>query len=138
AARMCRDRGRVVVVGDVGMDLQRATYYGKELDLRLSRSYGPGRYDREYEERGLDYPIGYVRWTERRNIAAFLDLVADGRVDTERLVTARIEVDDAEQAYERLVADRESPLGIVIRYDETPVERRPAAAHPGATSTGTR
>ena len=62
------------------MDLPRSTYYGKELDLRLSRSYGPGRYDREYEERGLDYPIGYVRWTERRNIAAFLDLVASGRV----------------------------------------------------------
>jgi predicted dehydrogenase/threonine dehydrogenase-like Zn-dependent dehydrogenase len=138
AARLCRDRGRVVIVGDVTMELPRSTYYGKELDLRLSRSYGPGRYDREYEERGLDYPIGYVRWTERRNIAAFLDLVAGGRVDTERLVTARIEVDDAEQAYERLVADRESPLGIVIRYDETAVESRAPASRPSPTATGTR
>jgi polar amino acid transport system substrate-binding protein len=128
AARLCRDRGRVVVVGDVPMQLPRATYYGKELDLRLSRSYGPGRYDREYEERGLDYPIGYVRWTERRNIAAFLDLIADARLDTESLVTARIEVDDAEQAYERLVGDEESPLGIVIRYDATPLEARGAPA----------
>jgi polar amino acid transport system substrate-binding protein len=125
AARLCRDRGRVVIVGDVPMQLPRATYYGKELDLRLSRSYGPGRYDREYEERGLDYPIGYVRWTERRNIAAFLNLVADGRVSTESLVTARIDVDDAEQAYERLVSEQESPLGIVIRYDPTP-EREPS------------
>src|SRR5207244_1132624 len=78
AARLCRDRGRVVVVGDVGLRLERAPYYDKELDLRLSRSYGPGRYDRTYEERGIDYPIGYVRWTERRNLQAFVDMVATG------------------------------------------------------------
>jgi len=139
AARLCRDRGRVVIVGDVTMELPRSTYYGKELELRLSRSYGPGRYDREYEERGLDYPIGYVRWTERRNIAAFLDLVAGGRVDTEALVTARIEIDEAEQAYERLVSERESPLGIVIRYEETPAAPRAAVAPPARrATTGTR
>ena len=135
AARLCRDRGRVVVVGDVTMNVPRTTYYGKELDLRLSRSYGPGRYDREYEERGLDYPIGYVRWTERRNIAAFLDLVADGRVDTGSLVTARIGIEEAEEVYERLTAEESSPLGVVIRYEETqdlpstdgPRDRQPAA-----------
>ena len=70
AAELCRDRGRVVVVGDVGMQVPRASFYAKELELRLSRSYGPGRYDPEYEERGLDYPIGYVRWTEQRNLEA--------------------------------------------------------------------
>jgi polar amino acid transport system substrate-binding protein len=140
AARMCRDRGRVVIVGDVTMDLPRATYYGKELDLRLSRSYGPGRYDREYEERGLDYPIGYVRWTERRNIAAFLDLVASGRVDTRSLTTSRIDIDEAEEAYERLATEKQSPLGIVIDYDPTPLEPRPAPAAPapGRAPTGTR
>ena len=140
AARLCRDRGRVVIVGDVPMELPRATYYGKELDLRLSRSYGPGRYDREYEERGLDYPIGYVRWTERRNIAAFLDLVATGRVDTHALVTARIGLEEAEDAYERLVSDDESPLGIVIRYEETPSPApAPRPAQPAArAATGTR
>jgi threonine dehydrogenase-like Zn-dependent dehydrogenase len=98
AARLARDRARVVVVGDVLMDIPRGDYYAKELDVRLSRSYGPGRYDREYEERGLDYPIGYVRWTERRHIAAFLDQVAIGRVDVASLVTDRVPIEKAEQA----------------------------------------
>ena len=79
-----------MVVGDVALDLPREHYYEKELELRVSRSYGPGRYDREYEERGLDYPIGYVRWTERRNMAAFLDLVASRKVHVADLVTDRI------------------------------------------------
>jgi len=142
AARLCRDRGRVVIVGDVTMDLPRGPYYDKELDLRLSRSYGPGRYDREYEERGLDYPIGYVRWTERRNIAAFLDLVAAGRVDTRALVTSRVDIDDAEQAYERLTSDDASPLGIVIEYEESPLAPTPATPPAGRVpprrATGTR
>jgi len=122
AARLCRDRGRVVVVGDVGLELQRASYYGKELDLRLSRSYGPGRYDKEYEERGLDYPIGYVRWTERRNIAAFLALVATKRIQVGSLITDRVPIDDADQAYERLAGDEQSPLGIVVTYESTPLD----------------
>jgi predicted dehydrogenase len=131
AARLCRDRGRVVVVGDVGMNLPRATYYEKELDIRLSRSYGPGRYDSAYEERGLDYPIGYVRWTERRNMAAFLSLVAAGKVNVEALVTRRVSVDEAAEAYAGVVSGAHSPLGIVIGYEpsaephplSTPAER---------------
>ena len=138
AARMCRDRGRVVVVGDVTMDLPRSTYYGKELDLRLSRSYGPGRYDREYEERGLDYPIGYVRWTERRNIAAFLDLVATGRVATAPLVTERIAIEEAEGAYERLATAEQSPLGIVVGYESTPLDGVPLPRSTGHAAPAAR
>jgi predicted dehydrogenase/threonine dehydrogenase-like Zn-dependent dehydrogenase len=132
AAALCRDRGRVVVVGDVGLRLPRSTYYGKELELRLSRSYGPGRYDREYEERGLDYPIGYVRWTERRNMSAFVDLVATGRIDVEPLITTRIPVEAAPAAYERLLEPGASALGIVLQYG--PVEEvAPAPAPPSVT-----
>jgi predicted dehydrogenase len=119
AAALCRDRGRVVVVGDVGMQVPRAPYYEKELDLRLSRSYGPGRYDREYEERGLDYPIGYVRWTECRNMGAFLDLVARGEVDVSGLVRERVSVEEAPGAYDRLLAGDASSLGILIEYGES-------------------
>lgn len=117
AARLCRDRGRVVVIGDVGMAVPRAPYYGKELELRLSRSYGPGRYDRAYEERGLDYPIGYVRWTERRNMRAFVELIAAGRISVADLITERISIDQAPQAYDRLVATKRSPLGILLQYE---------------------
>src|SRR5262249_24717974 len=80
AAELARDRARVVAVGLVGLDIPRNVFYAKELELRLSRSYGPGRYDPQYEENGVDYPIGYVRWTERRNMEAFLGLIADGKI----------------------------------------------------------
>jgi len=125
AARLCRDRGRVVVVGDIGMEIPRAPYYEKEIELRLSRSYGPGRYDRQYEERGLDYPIGYVRWTERRNMAAFLDLMAKGKVNVDELISDRIPVEEASEAYERLVSADPSPLGILIQYPSTEAVRIP-------------
>jgi len=119
AARLCRDRGRVVVVGDVGIDVPRAPYYDKELDIRFSRSYGPGRYDRQYEENGLDYPIAYVRWTERRNMGAVLDLIAGQRIDVEPLITQRVTIDDAPRAYADLVGQARSPLGIVLQYGES-------------------
>jgi predicted dehydrogenase/threonine dehydrogenase-like Zn-dependent dehydrogenase len=138
AADLCRDRGRVVVVGDVGMDVPRGLYYDKELELRTSRSYGPGRYDLEYEERGLDYPVGYVRWTERRNMAAFLELVADGRVDVAALISERVPIEDAVDAYERL-ASGQSRLGIVFRYaaDDGGRTDPPTAPRAASTATGT-
>jgi predicted dehydrogenase/threonine dehydrogenase-like Zn-dependent dehydrogenase len=116
AAKLLRDRGRVVVVGDAHVEVPRAPYYEREIEIRFSRSYGPGRYDREYEERGLDYPIGYVRWTEQRNMAAFVDLVAQGRIDIGGLITERMEVERAAEAYGRLLAEADSPLGIVLQY----------------------
>ncbi len=99
---LARDRGRIVVVGDTEIDVNRAAMYEKELEIRMSRSYGPGRYDRDYEERGRDYPAGYVRWTERRNMQAFLDLVAAAKVRPSELTTHRFPVDRAAEAYELL------------------------------------
>ncbi len=121
AAHLARDRARVVIVGDVGLAIPRAPYYGKELDLRLSRSYGPGRYDIEYEERGLDYPVGYVRWTERRNMQSFVKLIASGRLDVKGLVTDRFPVDDAEKAYEMLISSDASPLAMIISYQPSSI-----------------
>ncbi len=83
AALMCRKRGRIVLVGVTGLELSRADFYEKELTFQVSCSYGPGRYDPNYEEKGQDYPIGFVRWTERRNFEAVLDMMADGRLDVE-------------------------------------------------------
>ncbi|MFM8409248.1 MAG: bi-domain-containing oxidoreductase, partial [Alphaproteobacteria bacterium] len=117
AAEACRPKGRIVVVGMVGMDVPRDPFYRKELDLRLSMSYGPGRYDPAYEEGGRDYPYAYVRWTEQRNIQAFLELVASGRVTPGKLTTHRFVIDDALRAYELLDGKgSEQPLGIVIEF----------------------
>lgn len=102
AAKLMRDRGRIVVVGAIGMGVSRDKMYAKELSLALSRSYGPGRYDAAYEDEGRDYPIGYVRWTERRNMEAFLDLAASGQLDLAPLVSQRFSVHDAAKAYASL------------------------------------
>jgi predicted dehydrogenase/threonine dehydrogenase-like Zn-dependent dehydrogenase len=137
AAALCRDRGRVVVLGDVGLDVPRAPYYDREIDLRLSRSYGPGRYDHSYEERGLDYPIGYVRWTERRNMAAFLGLVAGGSVRVASLIKRRMPLEEAPDALQRLGEDRTSPLGLLLTYPEstsTDVQRKASVSVGGPTS----
>ncbi len=113
----CRDRARVVVVGDVKMDISRADYFKKELEIVQSRSYGPGRYDPAYEEKGRDYPIGYVRWTERRNMAAFMDMLAAGVLDMQALTTHHFPVSQAAEAYELVSgAKQEFTVGIVLTY----------------------
>jgi predicted dehydrogenase/threonine dehydrogenase-like Zn-dependent dehydrogenase len=122
AARLARDRGRLVVVGDVRIDVDRGLLYGKELELRLSRSYGPGRYDREYEEGGRDLPPGYVRWTEQRNLKAFLDLVASRRVVPSELTTHRFPVERAAEAYAALKESDSRAFGVLLEYPRPPDE----------------
>lgn len=118
AARLSRDRGRVVDIGKCRLDLPWNAYYEKELDVRFSRSYGPGRYDPEYELEGRDYPIGYVRWTERRNLACFLDLLARGRVDVEPLVSHIADFDDAVETYQSLRDGELKAVAVLFRYPE--------------------
>src|SRR6266850_5533577 len=123
AGDLCRDRARVVVVGAVGMEVPRRPYYDKELSFHQSRAYGPGRYDPAYEELGHDYPAGYVRWTEQRNMEAFLHQCAIGAVRTESLISHRFPIERAEEAYQ-LVGGGD-PLGVLLEY--------PARELPGRT-----
>jgi predicted dehydrogenase/threonine dehydrogenase-like Zn-dependent dehydrogenase len=118
AAQMCRKRGRIVLVGVAGLELNRAEFYEKELTFQVSCSYGPGRYDTEYEEKGQDYPIGFVRWTEQRNFEAVLDMMADGRLDVKPLITHRFAFEDASRAYDMLAERKEAYLGIVLEYQK--------------------
>src|SRR5690606_3040537 len=118
AGEVCRYKGKVVVVGMVGMDIPRNEYYKKELDLRLSMSYGPGRYDATYEEKGIDYPYSLVRWTEGRNMQTFLELCAEGRVTPAKLVTHRFGFEKALDAYSLFEGKTGEPyLGILLTYD---------------------
>lgn len=114
AAEMCRKRGRIVLVGVVGLELSRADFYEKELSFQVSCSYGPGRYDPDYEEKGHDYPLPYVRWTEQRNFEAVLDLLSSGQIDVKPLISHRFAFLDAKQAYD-LVSDG-TPLGILLEF----------------------
>jgi predicted dehydrogenase/threonine dehydrogenase-like Zn-dependent dehydrogenase len=125
AVQLARDRGTIVIVGDVGLELDRRTLYAKELELRLARSYGPGRYDAEYEQRGLDYPISYVRWTESRNMSEFLRLLGNGRVVVKDLVTHRFPIEHADEAFAVLTDAKERAQAVLIDYDAPP-ERAPA------------
>ena len=118
AAQMCRKRGRIVLVGVTGLELSRANFFEKELSFQVSCSYGPGRYDPSYEEKGNDYPVGFVRWTEQRNFEAVLDMMADGRLDVKPLISHRFAIDDAEGAY-ALVGGAGPSLGIVLEYPQT-------------------
>lgn len=119
--RMCRKKGRVVVVGDVGLDLVRSDFYKKEIDFLISSSYGPGRYDPAYEEKGLDYPIGYVRWTENRNMEEFMHLVAKGAVRVSSFLTeSTYAVDDAPSAYSALADPNKRPLVAILEYSAEP------------------
>jgi predicted dehydrogenase/threonine dehydrogenase-like Zn-dependent dehydrogenase len=121
AAEVARDRAVVAAVGTVGMELQRRLYYAKELDFRVARSYGPGRYDAAYEQKGRDYPIGYVRWTETRNMEAFLALLAGKSLDVSALITHRFPVERAHGAYELITGKTGEPhLGVLITYPDQP------------------
>jgi predicted dehydrogenase/threonine dehydrogenase-like Zn-dependent dehydrogenase len=115
AALMCRKRGRIVLVGVTGLELSRADFYEKELSFQVSCSYGPGRYDPNYEEKGQDYPVGFVRWTEQRNFEAVLDMLADGRLDAKPLISHRFAISEAEKAYE-LIANATPSMGILLQY----------------------
>lgn len=116
AARMSRKRGRIILVGVAGLDLNRADFYEKELTFQVSCSYGPGRYDADYEDNGNDYPYAFVRWTEQRNFEAILDMMASGLVDVKPLITHRFKFENTAQAYELLTSDK-SALGILLQYE---------------------
>ena len=116
AAQMCRQRGRIVLVGVIGLELSRADFYAKELSFQVSCSYGPGRYDPAYEEQGQDYPLGFVRWTEQRNFEAVLELLAAARLDVTTLISHRFPIAEAARGYEEL--STANPLAIVLNYPE--------------------
>ena len=119
AADISRDRGRVVMVGVSGMNLPRTPYYMKELEFKLSRSYGAGRYDTNYEEKGIDYPIGYVRWTEKRNMQAFLQLLAERKISLANITTHTFPIEQGEEAYKLITGERkERYIGILLDYGE--------------------
>ncbi len=117
AGRLTRKKGRVIIVGSVPTGFSRENYYKKELELRMSTSYGPGRYDPEYEEKGRDYPYGYVRWTENRNMQSFLQLVSRGKINFDHLTTHRFDFNDALQAYDMILNKSEPFLGVILKYD---------------------
>jgi predicted dehydrogenase len=117
---MCRKRGRIVLVGVVGLELSRTDFYKKELSFQVSCSYGPGRYDSAYEEKGQDYPLGFVRWTARRNFEAVLEMMSSGKLNVTPLISRRIAHADAAEAY-RMLSDERSALGIVLTYPVGPL-----------------
>jgi predicted dehydrogenase/threonine dehydrogenase-like Zn-dependent dehydrogenase len=117
AAKMCRKRGRIVLIGVAGLELSRADFYEKELTFQVSCSYGPGRYDPEYEEKGRDYPLGYVRWTEQRNFEAVLETMTGHRLDVQALITHRFPIQDAPRAYEVITGEAPA-LGVLLEYPQ--------------------
>jgi len=125
AAETVRKKGRVVAVGAVGLNLPRRPYYFKEAEFVVSRSYGPGRYDSEYEERGHDYPFAYVRWTEQRNMQAVLDLMASGQLNVSPLISHRFQIENAEAAYRLIEEGKEYYLGILLEYPDAKEQRQP-------------
>ncbi len=133
AAQMSRKRGRIVLVGVTGLELNRADFYEKELSFQVSCSYGPGRYDPAYEDRGQDYPLGFVRWTEQRNFEAVLDMLAAGKLDVASLLSHRVPFEEAPRAYDLLTTDK-TALGIALIYDHAVAPRHartvPLAAQP--------
>ena len=128
AARLARDRARVVDIGKTRLDLPWNAYYDKELDVRFSRSYGPGRYDERYELEGIDYPAGYVRWTERRNLQCFLDLIARKEIEVETLVSGVFPLEDAGTVYADLASGSLKAVGVLLEYPATVADSPPKAA----------
>jgi predicted dehydrogenase/threonine dehydrogenase-like Zn-dependent dehydrogenase len=140
AAQMCRKRGRIILVGVVGLQLSRDDFYEKELSFQVSCSYGPGRYDSAYEDGGQDYPIGFVRWTEQRNFQTILDLMASGKIDVSAMVSKSLPFEQAPAAFQGLTDDK-SLLGVILQYDSAPAERiartvavASAASRPASTN----
>jgi predicted dehydrogenase/threonine dehydrogenase-like Zn-dependent dehydrogenase len=135
AFNMCRKKGRVVLVGDVGLNLNRADFYQKELDFFISTSYGPGRYDQIYEEQGLDYPVAYVRWTENRNMAEYLRLIAETKLNVKSLIAKTYPLEQAPQAYEALKDSSAKPLMVLLSYpQDTEIKR--TIPNPQAAAAG--
>ena len=122
AARMSRKRGRIILVGVIGLELSRADFYEKELTFQVSCSYGPGRYDSSYEEQGNDYPLAFVRWTEQRNFEAILDMMSGGQIDVKPLITHRVKFENARDAYELLTTDK-TALGILLQFESESAKR---------------
>src|SRR3954453_602075 len=119
AMELTRRRGRVVIVGDIGLKAERAAFYRKEIDLLMSTSYGPGRYDRDYEDFGRDYPLAYVRWTANRNMQSYMELIAGKQIDVASLIDRVVPVDEAPGTYQELAASQKSPpLAVLIAYPE--------------------
>lgn len=117
AGLICRKKGKVVIVGAVPTGFSRENFYKKELDLRMSASYGPGRYDPTYEEKGIDYPIGFVRWTENRNMQSFIDLLAENKIDMNKIITHQFDLNDAADAYNMIVNNSSPYIGIILKYN---------------------
>jgi predicted dehydrogenase/threonine dehydrogenase-like Zn-dependent dehydrogenase len=136
AIELLRRKGRVVAVGDIGLGLERPPLYRREADVLISTSYGPGRYDPTYEEQGVDYPFEYVRWTEGRNMEAFLQLLASGDVRVEPLVASTIPVERADEAYAQ-IASESPPLAVVLTYDAE-ATRRPEVIRAGPAVAGAK
>jgi predicted dehydrogenase/threonine dehydrogenase-like Zn-dependent dehydrogenase len=127
AASLARDRARVVDIGKTRLDLPWNAYYDKELDVRFSRSYGPGRYDDRYELDGIDYPAGYVRWTERRNLECFLDLIARNEIEVESLVSKIFPLESATSVYSDLAGGSLAAVGVLLEYPSAPADSQPPA-----------
>ncbi|MCJ7448032.1 MAG: bi-domain-containing oxidoreductase [Bacteroidales bacterium] len=138
AMEACRKKGRVVIVGSVGMNLEREAMYSKELDFVMSTSYGPGRYDNQYELKGIDYPIGYVRWTENRNMMEFIRLLATGQVKVDPLISNRFNIDQAAEAYNTLVENPGGNISCLFNYlhEEKVVPVSRMEVHPRKITSG--
>ena len=119
---MCRQRGRIILVGSVGLELSRDDFFKKELTFQVSSSYGPGRYDQNYEEKGFDYPIGFVRWTEKRNFQAILDIMGKGKLNISSLISHRFLIEDSIKAYD-LISSGQPSLGIILSYNGKKIDR---------------